>query len=122
MPRATIDPAATERHELKTLEGGYVVIRRMAYGKYLDRQSEMMEMKVRRDEGGQDEGLMKMMGRQTTVIEFKECIVEHNLEDADGNVLNFGDPRTLDVLDPRIGQEIGDLLRKINTFEEDLGN
>jgi hypothetical protein len=121
MPRATINPADTQRHELKTLEGGYVVLRRMSYGKFLDRQSDAMMMKVTGDAAGDREMDLRMMGRQTALLEFKECVVEHNLEDENGNVLDFSKPGTLDILDPRIGQEIGEYLNALNSFEGRLG-
>lgn len=120
MPRAVINPADTQRHELKTVPEGFVVLRRMSYGKYLDRQTEAMAVQMQEKDG--DRSLdMKMMGRKTALLEFKECIVEHNLEDDQGNLLDFSKPHTLDILDPRVGQEIGDLLNELNNFQAELG-
>jgi hypothetical protein len=122
MPRATIDINEVVRKELKTLPEGYVVLKRMSYGKYLDRQSEAMMMKAQQGQNrGDQEMELKMMGRKTALLEFKECIVEHNLEDAEGNLLNFQTTMWPDLLDPRIGQEIGDYLNELNAFEARLG-
>lgn len=123
MPRATIDTSDTQRFDLKSCPGGFVELRRLSYGKYLDRQTEAMQMKM---EGNRDSKSIaadiKMMGRATSVIEFRECITDHNLEDAEGNKLDFSKAHTMDMLDPRIGQEIEDLLRELNVFEAELGN
>lgn len=121
MPRATVNPTERVRVDLKSCPGGYVVIRRLPYGKYLDRQTEAMEINARAQQGEDMSMELKMMGRKTSVIEFRECIIEHNLTDDDDNLLNFANPATLDILDGRIGQEIEDELRKMNVFEGELG-
>ena len=121
MPRATVDPTATRRVELKTCPGGYVVVRRLPYGKYLDRQTEAMEIKARSQRGEDMSMDLKMMGRKTSIIEFRECIVEHNLTDETDQPLDLTAPGNLDRLDGRIGQEIEDILREMNVFEGDLG-
>jgi hypothetical protein len=44
------------------------------------------------------------------------------LEDDNGNLLDFKAAFTLQLLDPRVGQEIGDAIDAMNNFEGDLGN
>jgi hypothetical protein len=121
MPRATVNPSESTRFDLKTCPGGFVVLRRLPYGKYLDRQTEAMEIKARAQRGEDMSMELKMMGRKTTVIEFRECILEHNLTDENEQPLNMHDPNVLDRLDGRIGQEIEDKLREMNVFEADMG-
>jgi hypothetical protein len=64
---------------------------------------------------------LKMMGRKTSAIEFRECILEHNLTDENDQPLDLSNPGVLDRLDGRIGQEIEDKLREMNVFEVELG-
>lgn len=126
MPKAVIDITETERLELKSCPGGYVVLRRLSYGQWLSRQQDSMTMSVVRtagNNGSQDAAAdIKMMQRKVAVIEFAQCIVEHNLEGSDGQRLDFRQEYTLDILDPRIGQEIGDKIREMNEIELNQGN
>jgi hypothetical protein len=80
-----------------------------------------MEINARQQRGEDMSMELKMMGRKTSVIEFRECILEHNLTDENDVPLNMADPLTLDKLDGRIGQEIEDCLGKMNVFEGDMG-
>jgi hypothetical protein len=63
--------------------------------------------------------IMKLMHRQVQAFDFKHCIVDHNLEDEKGNKLNFQDPNTMDKLDPKVGDEIAQLIDDLNNFEEE---
>jgi hypothetical protein len=51
--------------------------------------------------------------------DFKNCIVNHNLEDDNGNLLNFANPMSLDVLDPKIGAEIEGYIDELNREDFD---
>jgi hypothetical protein len=46
VPRATHNMSHTERFELKSLPGGFVVLRRLNYEQYLERQAMAMEMRM----------------------------------------------------------------------------
>jgi hypothetical protein len=124
MPKATVDVNDTERHDLETCEEGYVVLRRMNYGEKLTRQQLATDMAVT---GGGGRGRkaeeaktnIKIMSRAIAEFEFKNCIVDHNLTDANDTPLDFRRPQTLDQLDPRIGDEINKLIADMNNFEED---
>lgn len=123
MPRATVDINERHPHDLKTLEGGAVTLRRLPYGQWLKRQEMAMQMKVKGMERGQEtEGLLAMANRVVTEFEFRECIVDHNLTDANDEPLDFRSGRTLDQLDPKIGNEIAGYIRELHEFETDLGN
>jgi hypothetical protein len=127
MARATV-LQSTERKELTTLpgvdgeEGGYVVLRRLSYGEKLSKDAEAMKMRF--DMGGASAKNGKDISAEVTLInvyaaslEFAKCIVDHNLEDESGRKLNFGNIEDFRRLDPRIGQEISELIGEMNDFE-----
>jgi len=130
MPRATADTTKTERYDLKSLPGGFVVLRQLSYGQMLARQELAAELAVKTPQGGNRqqavEGLMRIMQTAVSDYEFKNCIVEHNLEDENGNLLNFQVKGTVARLDPKVGAEVNALIDSLNQFEEfqvgDLGN
>jgi hypothetical protein len=126
MPRATNNIEDTERHDLKTCPGGFVELRRMTYGQYLQRQSMAMDMQMQtsgKGKGSQGATIdIDMSQMKVAEFEFRHCVASHNLEDHEGALLDFRQAHTLQLLDPRIGQEIGDLIDAMNTFEDDLGN
>ena len=117
MPRATIKTEA-QRIELKSLEGGWVEIRQLPY----------YDMLVRRDRGGklffdaEQEGRVEIATLQAWArqYEFEHCIQDHNLEDENGNKLDFSNELTLKTLDPRVGQEIEDAIDKLHNTEDDV--
>jgi hypothetical protein len=123
MPRATISTESVHK-DLETLEGGFVDLRRMPYGKWLHRQELAMRMTIEaQSKGGRNsdvKGEMVMANKKVTVFEFSECIVDHNLEDDNGDPLDFKTLRALEVLDPKIGNEIGGYIMELHEF--DSGN
>lgn len=123
MPNATVDINATERVDLKTCEGGFIILRRLPYGQWLKRQDMSMKMKMEMRKGDTEGDLdISILNRAVTEFEFKECIVEHNLEDANSAPLDFRKGYVLDQLNPKIGQEISDNIARLHQFEDDLGN
>lgn len=130
MPRATASQTDTIRYELKSLpaseneEAGFVELRKLSYGQILERRDMAGKMVVNMPSTGRRDEDMKAavdLAQQTaTAYEFKHCIVSHNLEDDNGNLLNFGDSRTIAMLDPSVGQEIAQLIDDLNDFEADL--
>jgi hypothetical protein len=79
VPRATAI-TETEHHDLKTLPGGFVVVRKLSYGEVLQRRT-----------------MMKNLATETD----------------------------LGLLDPRVGQEIEQILDSLNNYdltEEEEGN
>jgi hypothetical protein len=125
MPKATVSTDATT-YELKSLPGGYVKIRALSYGKKKERADlagrmysslpERPGMKSKDD----NKLFMEAVNRASTHFDFSNCVVEHNLENDDGSMLNFQLEGTLDILDPRVGGEIENLLARINGDDEDL--
>lgn len=124
MPKAISNNQDTTREELKTLPGGYVVLKRLTYGEKLQRRAMVSGMKIRGGGKSKDfEGEMNLVNEQATLFDFQRCIVEHNLEkDDNGTLLNFSNIQDIRVLDPRVGEEIDELLNKLNNFEDDEEN
>ena len=122
MPRATISTTA-ERFELKSLAEAWVELRRMSYGKWLERSQMAMQIGIEagRNNGG-IRGNIEMLNRQVTAFELKECLVDHNLLDDNDEKLDLTKAANLDRLDPQVGQEIGELIRVLHEFGDDLGN
>lgn len=124
MPRATNNIADVERIDLTTCPGGYVTLRRMTYGQYLHRQQMAMDMQMQTTgkKGSAMSMDINMAQDKVAAFEFATCIGEHNLEDDQGNSLDFRQALHVQMLDPRVGQEIGDNINRMNTFEEAVGN
>jgi len=124
MPKATVDTAKTERFELKTLpasegeEAGFVLLRRMSYGEFLKRRDMISKMSMK-GEGKNTEAIMEMANEVVTRYEFQTCIVDHNLEDANGSTLDFRSAKTFAQLDPVVGEEIAELIDEYNGFNKD---
>lgn len=125
MPKAIAEVEDTSRRELKSLPGGFVVLRRMTYGQFVQRRA-MMKLSVATTGRNKDfRGEMAMASEEIARFEFSHCIVDHNLEDEHGQKLNFSSLVDFNRLDPRVGQEIEGFISEMNNFEEDdeeLGN
>ena len=119
MPLATVNFQKTERFDLKSCPEGFVELRRMSYGEKLSRQQMAMEMAMREGGKGQaDDMVLKMTQLRVVEFEFRNCIVDHNLDDEAGQKLDFKKPAAVHSLHPQIGDEINELIDKMNTFEE----
>lgn len=131
MPRATIDTTATERFDLESLpaigdeEAGWIELKKLSYGQILARRDMATKMAIEGigDSKGRDEDIRvttDIIQKVVTEFEFKNCIVNHNLEDKNGKNLNFSNPVSVQILDPKVGQEIGDLIDDMNQWDADL--
>lgn len=117
MPRATVR-TEVQRVDLKSCPDGWVDIKQLPY----------YEMLVRRDKGGklffdtEEEGRVEIATLQAWArqYEFEHCIADHNLEDDNGQKLDFANEMTFKVLDPRIGQEIEEAIDKLHNVEENV--
>lgn len=117
MPVATVT-RNTERFDLTTAPpDGYVIVRRMTFGEKLHRQDELMQIHAptTKDSNYLE---MAMMNKKAALQDFSNLIVEHNLTDESGRMLNFRNANDVASLDPRIGDEISVLIDGINAFEE----
>jgi hypothetical protein len=129
MPVATIDPAKFDRVQLKSLEGAYIEVRPLPYGKKLERRDKATRMFMEQEaasgksrkqvETEINRFELETLNKWARVFDFKYCIGDHNLTDPNGAKLDLGSPMTLETLDPRVGSEIENLLDKINNEDED---
>ena len=130
MPRATVNVQDTERFELESLpaangeEAGFVELRRLSYGQVLERRDLGAKVAVEFDRTARRTEDMtmvtEMVQQKVTEYEYKHCIVNHNLEDDKGKLLNFNNPEHIKLLDPRVGAEISQLIDALNDWEADL--
>lgn len=120
MPRATVDIQETRHVDLKSLPEGFVVLKRMGYGAYLRRQEMAMSMMVEGQTADNAHMSMSMNNEAVTRFEFQECVVEHNLTDQADQPLDFRNPMTLKMLDPKIGSEISQAIQDLIGVETDL--
>ena len=124
MPIATASGSGTDRVELKSLEGAYVVLKRLTYDQYLERRDMAMKMAIKDDGGGagRENVEMTLASAQKVVVgyEFQHCIIEHNLQNDDESPMQF--PRDMSKLNPQVGEEIAQAIAKMNEFEADLKN
>ena len=107
------------KEELKSVEGGYVVIREMSYGERIQRSSLTGAMKVLKDNKSDYAGEISMETQRLTLWDFANLVVEHNLEDTDGRTLNFKNEADVRKLSSRIGDEVGTLIDKWNSFSDE---
>lgn len=127
MPCATTDNSKVERFPLKSLTEAWVELRYLNYGEKLERQAMATNASIKAQTGRQAKGqdvemTLKTAQRVVAEFEFKNCIVDHNLEDASGTKLDFRSPLTIQMLHPRVGDEISRLIGDMNDFDEELGN
>lgn len=122
MPQATRSQA-TERKELKTLEGGFVELRQLSFDEMLERRDKAMRMSMEQKPGRRKDETSKIdfesAMQWTRYFEFKNCIVDHNLEDDNGNKLNFDNRMTLKILDPSVGVEIEKYIEEMNVEDDE---
>lgn len=126
MPRATV-VTAPERFELQTLpktdeaEGGFVLLRRLSYGEKLQKDQEAMKMRFDMSTATDTKGMdaeIAMISELATLNEFQKCIMDHNLEDDNGARLDLTKIENIRKLDPRVGDEINQLMADLNDFEK----
>lgn len=130
MPQATVK-ATAKRFELKSAPpDGFVKLKRLSFGQKLERMEMATKQVIHNDDqkgnraqrrsGNNQENMsvdIRMMQRIVTEYEFKHCVVEHNLTHENGQALNFKDSATVDLLDPKIGEEISEYIAELNNFE-----
>src|SRR5215831_16323180 len=122
MPRATVS-TEPQNFDLRSCPGGWVKLRRMSYGERLHRQDIAMQMSMEADQRKKT-AQMSVTPTQTQVAAFElaTCVIDHNLEDEQGNKLNFKDATSYQLLDGRIGEEISGYIDAMHDWDTDLPN
>lgn len=118
MPKAVITEDDRKQFPLKSCPEGFVLMRRITYGEHLTRREMMTTIGMKGDKNDM-QGEINYMNRKVTEYEFARLIVDHNLEDANGKKLDFKSPVGLELLDPRIGDEIGKYINEYALLEDD---
>jgi hypothetical protein len=114
MPKVTIDPNSYTRFDLKSAPpDGYVMLRPLSYGMKLTRRTNSSRMMM---EAGTTQMTLETLEEWTTQFDFKNCIGDHNLQNADESLIDFGNAVGWKLLDPRVGSEIE---RHINSLNEE---
>lgn len=120
MPDATISDEVI-RKDLKSLPGAWVDLRPLPFGQMLERRDRASRMSMETGQKGKnnkvDIDTMQTVSRQ---YEFMHCIVDHNLEDRSGVKLNFSNPQTISILNPKVGGEIETYIDDLNQPDEDV--
>lgn len=123
MPKATVD-MTPQAIDLKTVEGGTVTVKPLSYGQKKVRADMATRMYAETEAGSgnmrDNRMYLDTLNRATTLYDFKNCIVDHNLTDDNDRPLNFSLDATLDILDPRVGTEIENILAELNGDDEEL--
>lgn len=118
MPVASVSQE-TVRKDLKSLPDAFVELKRMSYGEWLHRQELMLKMKIEGGTNGKDQTAeVAMVNKAVTQYEFQKCIVNHNLEIAEGQPFDFRTIAALELLDPKVGNEIGRYISELHEFDE----
>lgn len=122
MPVAQNPLDETQKFDLTSCPpDGYVVLRRLTYGEVIKRRA-LTKLSMAMEKGQKDfKGEMAMASIEINQFEYAKCVIDHNLEKLDGTKFNFNNANDLNLLDPRVGQEIETFMNKMNNFEEDEG-
>ena len=130
MPDGTISQE-TYRRELKTLPpDGFVELKMLPYHDMLVRRDKgsiaSMEQTQQKRGKNSPEVSQKLMIESLQTWEraymFKNCIVDHNITDKEGNLLDFRSEMTLHILNPAVGFEIERLIDELHSEDEIDGN
>lgn len=98
-------------YQLKSVDGGWVTIKRFDHGEMVDRLGKILVMgfnKQAMEEADRGEG--RMDHRAARIHDFGKAITDHNLGDKEGKKLNFKNPPDVFKLDPSVGDEINELI------------
>lgn len=127
MPKATVTQE-TQRINLRSCEGGFVELRTLSFHEMNIRQEmaarvyQEQKAPKRGEKRPKDEmirGYFEIMNVAVTEYEFRNCIVDHNLEDENGDTIDFTHPMQKWRLDPKIGEEIAKAIDDLNQLEEE---
>jgi hypothetical protein len=119
MPIAVVVNSVSEKKDLLTAPpDGYVIVRRMNYGEKLLRSNMATRLLMNTSKDSKDfQGEIDMQTEEVAYWDFANLIVEHNLQDKDGNLLNFKNKTHVKMLDGAVGEEVGRIIDEWNTPE-----
>lgn len=136
MPNATV-VVEPQRYDLtKSLpatngnEGGFIMARPLPFGMKLERRDKSLKMSMeqkstprgknrRRTQEDVQKIDLETYNSWAFAFDAAYCITDHNLTDVNDVPLDFTNPMTLKILDPKIGQEIEEILAELNGDEDE---
>jgi hypothetical protein len=121
MPRATVT-TETVKKDLNSVEGGWVELKQLSFDQMLERRDKALRMSLEQEAStnrGKRRNVVQKIDLESASqwsrqFEFANCIVDHNLENEKGEKLNFTNPMTLSILDPKVGAEIERYIEELN--------
>lgn len=135
MPVVTVDPNNYVREELKTApadpntpgdEPGYIMVRPLPFGMKLSRRDRAtkMSLEVQNRKGGRGGDTaqkfdLETMNEWSFMFDCQYCIGDHNLLDSAGHKLDFGNPMSYKLLNPKVGSEIETIINRYNEDEDE---
>jgi len=139
MPVVTVDPTNYQRFDLRsapadpddpTDEAGYIMLRPLPYGmkltmrdKSIKQRMMLMQPKRGQSQAQRDEEPtpVELMtdSEWSTHYEMSYCIGDHNLTDGNMRKIDFTNPMSLKLLNPKVGSEIEKLLFDLNRDEDE---
>src|SRR4051794_31335282 len=123
MPVGTVTQELIHK-DLKSLPpDGFVKLKQLSFDQLLERRDKAMKMKMeaKQNRKKSDKALIEFESAMqwARFFEFSNCIADHNIQDDQGQLLNFSNPITLKILDPKVGAEIEKYIEELNMDEED---
>lgn len=130
MPVVTVNPERYERFDLKSAPpDGFVMLRPLPYGMKLARRGKAVRTMLRskpvqnRKEALEQDQVFELATEDSWAAahDFAYCIGEHNLQNADGSLIDFqrNTEFVIKMLDPRVGSEIEILLDRLNNADDE---
>jgi len=123
MPLATVSRETVGPLYLETVEDGWIKVRKMGYGKHLKRQELAARVSQQMPEKGsktKDDRRLDytMLAEDSQLFVFRECLVDHNLEDENGLKIDLHTRMGIENLDGKVGEEIDKLIDMVNERED----
>lgn len=128
MPIVTVNPGEYTKVDLKTAPpDGFVEIRPLPYGMKLTRRSKSTKMMMRAQQptrgkkAENPENVFELDNQDEWAVafDFAYCIGTHNLQNADGTLIDFTNPMSLKALDPKVGSEIERAIDSLNNDDDE---
>lgn len=113
------NPTSEKMPLLSAPPDGYVIVRRMNYGEKLLRSNMAAKFLMGGSKDSKDfKGELEMQTEEVAYWDFANLIVEHNITDANDQLLNFKSKAHVKMLSGPIGEEIGRIIDDFNAPEE----
>ena len=120
MPIAVVTNTTSDPMPLLTAPpDGFVIVRRMNYGEELKRSGMAAKLLMNANKDTKDfQGEIDMQTEEVAYWDFANLIVEHNLQDATGRLLNFKNRADVNMLSGAVGKEVGQIIDDFNAVKD----